>query len=224
MTVLAIGIVTGALLATAIPSVTATAPTAVSSDRDEFQVLPAAVAGRRPDFREVTIPAGTPLHLRLQTSVGSDISRAEDSVEARLAQPVVIGGRTVIGTNSRTTGHVTAVRRAGRVKGRGYLAMRFTELRLAPDNERYRMTTRVWAREAPGTKKQDAAKIGIPAGVGAIVGGIAGGKKGMGIGAAVGGGAGTGVVLATRGKDVHVGRGATMIVRLAAPLTVRVPA
>ena len=72
---------------------------------------------------------------------------------------------------------------------------------------------------APATKK-DALTIGAPAAGGAIVGGILGGKKGAGLGALAGGG-GTAVVLATRGKDVRVGRGATLAVRLSAPLTIR---
>ena len=39
--------------------------------------------------------------------------------------------------------------------------------------------------------------------MGAAIGAIAGGKKGAAVGAAVGGGGGTGVVLATKGKDVE---------------------
>ena len=42
------------------------------------------------------------------------------------------------------------------------------------------------------------------------------------IGTAVGGGAGTGVVLSTRGKEVHLGKGAALTLRLAAPLTIRI--
>ena len=73
---------------------------------------------------------------------------------------------------------------------------------------------------SPGTKKKDAAEIAIPATGGAIVGGIVGGKKGAAIGAAAGGGGGTAVVLSTRGKEVRLGRGAIVLVRLTEPLTV----
>jgi hypothetical protein len=109
----------------------------------------------------------------------------------------------------------------GKVKGRGYLAVRFSELRADGGDERYDIVTRTWAREAPGTKKKDAATIGVPAGVGAVVGGVMGGKKGAAIGAGVGAGAGTGVVLSTSGREVSLPRGATVIVRLSAPLRVR---
>ena len=64
--------------------------------------------------------------------------------------------------------------------------------------------------------------IALPAAGGAVIGALAGGKKGAAIGAATGAGAGTGVVLATRGPEVRLGRGAIATVRLLKPITVRV--
>src|SRR5919112_338534 len=91
----------------------------------------------------------------------------------------------------------------------------------AAGGEHYAIRTRPWVAVAPATKKKDALTIGAPAAGGAIVGGILGGKKGAGIGALAGGGGGTAVVLTTRGKDVRVGRGATLPVRLSTPVIVR---
>lgn len=175
--------------------------------------------GHAQDTREVTIPAGTPLRLRLQTSHASNSSRIEDRVEAHLVNPVVVDGRTVLPSNTDVTGHVTMARPSGKVKGRGYLAVRFTEVR--DDDDTYRMATRTWAREAQGTKKKDAVKIAVPGAVGGVMGAVVGGKKGAAIGAGVGAGAGTGVVLATSGDEVRLPRGSTLLVRLSAPLTVR---
>jgi hypothetical protein len=56
----------------------------------------------------------------------------------------------------------------------------------------------------------------LPAVGGAIIGGLIDGKKGAAIGAGVGGGAGTAVVLTTRGKEVRLGRGAVVSIRLTA--------
>jgi hypothetical protein len=179
---------------------------------------------RIPGHRDVVIPAGTVLRLRLETSHASNTSHVEDRVQAHLIAPVVVDGRTVLPVNTDALGHVTSARPSGKVKGRGYLAMRSTELRPDTTDERLRVTTRPWARQAPGTKKKDALKIGVPAGVGAVVGGVVGGKKGAAIGAGVGAGAGTGVVLSTAGQNVHLPRGSTVIVRLSAPLTVRLAA
>lgn len=171
--------------------------------------------------REVTIPAGTILRLRVDRGFGSDISRVEDLVPATLTRAVVVGGRTILPAGSTASGYVSEAVRPGKVKGRGRVAVRFTRITPTSDSEQYRMQTRSWVAVAPATKKKDALTIGLPAAGGAAVGAIIDGKKGAGIGAAVGGGAGTAVVLTTRGKDVRIGRGAILSIRLASPLTVR---
>ena len=184
-------------------------------------VAPAHVA-RLQVSRQVTIPAGTVLHLRVNRGFGSAISRVEDSVPATLVSPIVIGGRTVLPAGSVASGYVVQATRPGKVKGRGRVAVRFTRITPAGDDTRYNMQTRSWAAVAPATKKKDALTIGLPAAGGAVVGGLVKGKKGAGIGALVGGGAGTAAVLSTRGKDVSIGRGATLRVPLTAPLTITV--
>jgi|SRR6267142_5782847 len=61
------------------------------------------------------------------------------------------------------------------------------------------------AAPAKTTQTRDAEIIAGSAGVGAVIGAIAGGKKGAAVGAIAGGGAGTGVVLGTKGKEIHYG-------------------
>lgn len=183
---------------------------------------PATTAeGASARVRQVTIPAGTVLRLRVNRGFGSDISRVEDPVSATLAHAVVIGGRTILPAGSTASGYVSEATRPGKVKGRGRVGVRFTRITPLSDTEQYRMQTRSWVAVAPATKKKDALTIGIPAAGGAVIGALVDGKKGAGIGAAAGGGAGTAVVLTTRGKDVRVGRGAILSVRLESPLTVR---
>lgn len=172
-------------------------------------------------LRQVTIPAGTVLRLRLSRGFGSD-SRLEAPVSGTLTNPVVVGGRTALREGSVASGYVAEAVRPGRVKGRGRVAVRFTRIVPRGLDEHYTMQTRSWVAVAPATKKKDALTIGAPAAGGAVVGGIVGGKKGAGIGALAGGGAGTAAVLSTRGKDVHIGPGTTLAIRLTAPLTVSV--
>jgi hypothetical protein len=175
----------------------------------------------RAEYREVTIPAGTVLPLRLTSSVGSDISGLEDPVHATLRRTVTIRGIGALPAGSAVSGYVTEAKRSAKVKGRARVGFRFNTV--SARGESYRVSTSSVVRQAPGTKKKDTAKIAIPAAAGAIIGGIADGKKGAAIGTAVGGGAGTGVVLATRGQEVRLGRGAAVSVRLLKPLTVLVP-
>jgi len=173
-----------------------------------------------PVYKEITLPAGTALRLDLKSEVASDSSKVEDAVRASLRQAVVIDGQTVLPAGTELAGTVTDVARSGRVKGLAKVAYRFTSLR--HDSERYDITTATITHEAQPTKKEDAKKIGIGAGVGAAVGAIIGGGSGAAKGAAIGGGAGTGAVLATRGEEVRRGPGADVTTRLTAPLTVRV--
>jgi len=203
--------------ATATPGARPDAPAAADERTPAAEAKPAP-----PAFREVTLPEGTTLRLRLESAVASDSSKVEDTVRAELRQPVEVNGKAVLPTGTELTGQVTDVERSGRVKGRARIAYRFNTLR--HDGESYKISTASLAHEAEGTKKEDAKKIGIGAGVGAAIGAIAGGGDGAAKGAAIGGGVGTGAVLATRGDEVRLGPGAQVTTRLTAPLTLRVKA
>jgi hypothetical protein len=163
---------------------------------------------------------GTTLELDLATAVASDTSQVEDQVRATLREDVRVGGKTILPAGSELVGTVTSVERSGRVKGRAKVAYEFSSVRVG--NQSYTLSTAPVAHEAEATKGQDAAKIGIGAGAGAVIGGILGGGDGAAKGAAIGGGAGTGVVLATRGKEVRLEPGTSVTTSLTAPLTVRV--
>jgi hypothetical protein len=183
-------------------------------------VAAAPSAPPAPAYREVTIPSGTSLALDLTSSVGSDTSNVEDTVRATLRQGITVGGREVLPAGTEVVGAVTGAERAGRVKGRGRIAFRFTSLEHA--GSRYDIQTQPISRQAEATKSEDATKIGIGAGAGAAIGALLGGGDGAAKGAAIGGAGGTGVVLATRGKEVKLGSGANVTTTLTAPLTIRV--
>jgi hypothetical protein len=176
----------------------------------------------KPSYREITLPAGTALPIDLRTTVASDRSHVEDRVRAALREPVSVRGVEVLPAGTVLTGHVTEAVRSARVKGRARVGFRFTSLDLPGDVGRTAIRTSAIVREAAATKKQDAAKIGGGAAGGAVIGAILGGGSGAAKGAAVGGAGGTGVVLATRGKEVSVPAGTNLIVRLRTPITVRV--
>jgi hypothetical protein len=179
-----------------------------------------APAPARPVYRDVTLPSGTTLPLSLTSSMASNTSAVEDAVTAELTRTVSIDGREILPAGTTLAGNVTDVDDSGRVKGRAMIAFRFTSLRIGGDQ--YPMQTTVLSQLAPATKGEDATKIGVGAGAGAVIGGLLGGKDGAAKGAAIGGGAGTGVVLATKGKEVRLAPGADVTSQLSAPLTVRV--
>lgn len=155
-------------------------------------------------LREVIIPAGTTLRLELTSAVASDTSSVEDVVRATLRQAVVVDGREVLPPGAELSGNVTDVERSGRVKGRARVAYRFGVVEAG--GVRYDIATAPLVHEAEATKGDDAKKIAIGAGASAAIGAIFGGGDGAAKGAAIGGGAGTGTVLATRGREVSLGR------------------
>lgn len=203
--------------AAATDSAAATTGEATNAPISAATSAPVAPAAR---FTEVTIPSGTTLRLSLSSAVGSDTSRVEEPVRATLRSPVTIDGQVVLPAGSEVAGVVTDAEESGRVKGRARIAMRFNSVRA--NGESYDIRTSGYAQEAAATKKQDATKIAVGAGAGAALGAILGGGSGAAKGAAIGGAGGTGVVLATKGKEVHLGPGAGITTRLTAPITVRV--
>jgi hypothetical protein len=180
----------------------------------------AAPAPRLPEYREVTIPAGTALPLAMTSTISSESAQVEAPVSAKLRNAITIDGDTAIPAGAVLRGTVTDVERSGRVQGRAHVSFVFNEVSMNSGREDLR--TNPLTFEAEATKGEDATKVGVGAVGGAIIGGILGGKKGAGKGAVAGGAAGTGVVLATRGKEVTVTEGTDVTATLAQPLTLRI--
>jgi hypothetical protein len=180
----------------------------------------AATEGARAASREITIPSGTQLSVALDTPVGSDTSRVEEAVTAHLTRPVRVEGQTVLEAGTRLSGVVTDATRSAKVKGRAHVALQFKSITPHGGDDRYAIRTASLGRTAEATKQKDALEIGAPAAGGAIIGALVGGKKGALVGTAIGGGAGTAAVLSTRGKEIHLAKGAPLTVRLTAPVTV----
>jgi hypothetical protein len=169
------------------------------------------------EFREVTIPAGTVLNIRLVTPLASDKNAIEDTVRGVVSAPVIVGGTTAIPADAEVVGSVHEARRSGRVKGRAALAFRFNRLRVG--DESHTIRTAQVRREAEPDRSDDVKKGAIGGAAGAVIGGIAGGGKGAVIGGAIGG---AGAVLATRGDEIELPAGTTVRTTLQEPIRVRV--
>jgi hypothetical protein len=160
----------------------------------------------------ITVPEGATLPLVLETAMSSATSRSGDRVVARLAEGVKVGEKVVVPAGSEVRGRVTVAVPSGRVKTRARLAFEFDTLVI--EGKEHSIGTTPVDISAGSTHNKDAATIGIGAGAGAVVGAIANGGKGAGIGALIGGAAGTGVVLVNTGKEVALGSGTRVTVRL----------
>lgn len=179
----------------------------------------AAAPTPAPTPRTFTIAAGAPISIYTAKTLSTKTDKDGERFVASLAQPIVNGDWVIAKKGAQVEGVVVNSDPGGKVKGRASMTVRLTSLQLA-DGRTIDLSTSSYTKEAKGTKKKDAAKIGIGAGVGAAIGAIAGGGKGAAIGAGVGGGAGTGYVLATRGDPAVIPSESQLTFKLTAPVTI----
>jgi hypothetical protein len=207
---------------TAAPSsASGTSGSAAEARADDSQ-RPARAANRKPEYRELTLPAGTTLSVRLTTTVASDTSHVEDPVRGTLRNAVRVDGFEALPVGTAVLGHVTHAQPAGKVQGVASIAFRINTIDMPGDGARENVSTATYSRVSRTTRRKDATKIGVGAGAGAVIGGLLGGGSGAAKGAAIGGGAGTAVVLSTKGDEVRIPAGTPVTIKLTAPLTVRV--
>lgn len=184
---------------------------------------------------KVRLAEGTKIFFTLNNTLSTKDNRQGDAFSGVVSRSVRVGNQVAIPEGSVVRGIVTNVERAGRVKGRAYIDLRFDELEL-PDGTKLDLSASLTTLDeadkeevtgegsvkGEGSKKRDAATIGVAAGIGAAIGAIAGGGKGTAIGAGSGAAAGTGLVLLTRGKDAEIKRGSELAIQLNRPLSVPV--
>jgi hypothetical protein len=168
------------------------------------------------------IPRDTVLRVELLTNVSTETSQRGDRFQARVIEPADFQGAMI-------EGHVSLVKRPGKVKGNAQLQLTFDQISLngnwtnfkaqvieVVDNGTSQGVGKVDQEggvEGKSRTKDDVTKVGTSAGVGAIIGAIFGGGSGAAIGAAIGGGIATGGVLTTKGKDIRLEHGQTLRIR-----------
>jgi hypothetical protein len=147
----------------------------------------------------VSIPAGTPISVRIPSAISSNVNAAGSTVQAELAAPLVVNGKTIASRGAEVVTVVANASPGGRVKGVASISLRASQVRL-DSGQLLNISTNAPQFNARTTKKRDALGIGIATGIGSAIGAIAGKGKGAAIGAGAGAGAGTVGVLATRGE------------------------
>ncbi len=149
------------------------------------------------------IPSGTPLHVRIDSTIDTRRNRAGDGFTATLSQPIEVNGRVVVPEGTEFAGHVTTSAPSGRFKGRAALGLRLDSFHL--NGRSYPVSTSSVERVSANHKKRNAVLIGGGAGLGAAIGALAGGGKGALIGAGAGAGAGTAGAGITGKREVGIG-------------------
>ena len=169
--------------------------------------------------KEVTLPAGTVLTVRLASTVGSKTSNTGDRFNATIATPVESDGKVVLPKGAEVQGKVAQAVPQGRFKGGASLSLALESVTVGGDA--YDIKTNSVSRYQKGKGKRTAAMIGGGAGGGALIGGLAGGGKGALIGALLGGGAGTAGAAYTGEKEIVLPAESMLSFKLTAPLAIK---
>lgn len=171
-----------------------------------------------PPAARITIPAGTPIRVRLDEDLGSKISQPGQTFEATVADDVVVNGRTVIPREARAEGVVIDAKSLGHFKGGALLELRLERVRTRWGN--YPVSTSTMSRAEKGKGKRTALFAGGGGAFGALVGGLAGGGKGALIGGLAGAGAGTAGSAMTGNKEIFLPAETLVTFRLEHPVHV----
>lgn len=164
-----------------------------------FAARPAAAKaeGKPAVGAPLTLPAGTIVHVRLNSALGTSTNHPGDRFEASLDEPLMVDGKTVAQKGAAVSGLVREAQPSGRLKGRAVMILALESV--DANGHRLSLTTNSQTWQSGAHKKRNLGCLGGGAGSGALIGGLAGGPVGLGIGAGAGAAAGfTGAALTGR--------------------------
>lgn len=148
---------------------------------------------------QTSLPTGTAVKMKLETTLATFSSKAGDPFTARVTEPVVVDGKTVIPIGATVAGRVTKASEPRRIAGKPTIAI-FPENLVLPNGDRFMLNASLVDANArrgtdvntegqfkgAGHDGKDLTEIGMGTGGGMLVGGLIGGGKGLLIGGAVG--------------------------------------
>jgi type IV secretion system protein VirB10 len=194
-------------------------------------------AEEKPVEARFRVDPGTKIPLSMINSVSTKSAVAGDRVYLESVFPILVDGKVVVPPGSYVAGTVTQVQRAGRIRGRSELYVRFDSLTLPNGVTREfrsrlgnvdgtvseRLDREEGKLEGNTNRGGDARTVGEAAAGGVTAGAIAGsasghGALGAGVGAAAGAAAGLIGILVTRGPEAVLARGTTVEMVLDRPI------
>jgi len=150
-------------------------------------------------WAQTSLPTGTAVKMKLETTLATFSSKAGDPFSARVPEPVVLNGKTVIPIGATVEGRVTKTNEPRRIAGKPTIAISPENLVL-PNGDRFMLNASLVDTNArhgtdvntegqfkgDGHDRKDLTEIGMGTGGGMLIGGLAGGGKGLLIGGAIG--------------------------------------
>lgn len=155
-----------------------------------------------------SVPAGTALMVRLETTLATFSNRPGDPFRGSITQPVVVNGQTLVPAGAVVEGRVTKVSEPRRISGKPTIGI-LPEAVIFPNGQRYYLdatltdtnikgsdVTSEGQFKGSGHDRRDTIEEGGGTAGGMLVGGLVGGPVGVLVGGAIGAGATTGHWLA----------------------------
>ena len=174
----------------------------------KWMILPCMLFASLLAAQTNSVPAGTSMMVRLDTTLATFSNKAGDPFRASLTQPVVINGQTVIPQGATVEGRVTKISEPRRISGKPTIGI-LPEAVIMPNGERYYLDATLTDTNIHGTDvnsegqfkgsthdRRDTLEQGGGTAGGMLIGGLAGGPVGVLVGGAIGAGATTGHWLA----------------------------
>lgn len=174
----------------------------------------------QPVVRDVTIPAGTVIPVRITETLDSKTAQTNDAFHGALAADLGTQGVIALRRGAPVVGRIVEAREAAHFKGQSMLSLELTDIQRG--GQKIPVTTDAYIKQGAARGKNTATKAGGGAAFGAIIGALAGGGKGAAIGGLAGAAAGTGVNAATRGEQTVIQTETLVNFQLQSPITVRV--
>ena len=204
------------------PTLTLPAPVAPAVDAPGAPPEPKEVKPEPPApvTRQVTVPKGTPVSIRMIDSVDSATAHIGETFKASLDSPIVVDNETVFPRGAEVYVKLAKVESAGRVSGTSELQLRSDRIFLG--NKSYMLESNTFENTGASQGTRTARSAGIGAAIGAAIGAISGGGKGAIIGGATGAGAGVGVEAIRKGEQIRVDSETRLDFRLENPVDVTI--
>jgi hypothetical protein len=150
-------------------------------------------------WAQTALPTGTAVKMKLETTLATFSSKAGDPFSARVTEPVVMDGKTVIPIGTTVEGRVTKTNEPRRIAGKPTIAI-FPENLVLPNGDKFVLNASLVDTNArhgtdvnqegqfkgDGIDGKDLTEIGLGTGGGMLIGGLADGGKGFLIGGAIG--------------------------------------
>jgi len=173
-----------------------------------------------PQPRQVEIPAGTTVTIRMIDGVDSSVNHAGEIFHASLEAPVVDGNQVIVSKGADVYVRLVSASSAGKFTGKSELHLELVKLEW--QGRSYPMVSSTYSLSGDSRGKNTATKVGAGAVLGTLLGAIAGGGKGAAIGATVGAAGGGVYQGATNGKQVRIPSETKLDFQLDQPITVTV--